>query len=299
MTEDKSMSESSIPSDERQRLIAGYVLYDLGPDEYAILQQWMAEDSAIAQDIADEIEQMQQVLESVYGTPDIPPPIHLRDTILEVYRARNVSVDSTVESQAVLPNPEFISAEQTLTPVALSPVALSSVQPHTRRRWVIGLGAVAAVLIAGLSLSNILLWRSLQTTRAQLENVQPSNAQPIRTVSLTPVDAETPTAASILVQINAEDLEATLGVENLQPLSDEKVYALWTVLQPDAPFTTDPKNAILTQTFTVDETGNASTQILLPRAYQDSQWVKAIAITIEDADAPQRHESSPIFIEAL
>lgn len=73
---------------------------------------------------------------------------------------------------------------------------------------------------------------------------------------------------------------------------------LWTVLQPDAPFTTDEKNAILTGVFAVDEQ-NKSAKITLPPVYREQQWIKAIAITVEADDAPQENLSSPILMGSL
>ena len=51
--------------------------------------------------------------------------------------------------------------------------------------------------------------------------------------------------------------------------------------------------------FTVDEQGQLSEQIVVPKAFRESNTVKAVAITVEDAAAPQRHESAPILIEQL
>ena len=79
----------------------------------------------------------------------------------------------------------------------------------------------------------------------------------------------------------------------------DRVYALWTVTAADAPATKDDKNAILTAVFTVDEAGDQIEKIVLPGVFRDRSEVQAIAITVEDASAPQAHESSPILIYQL
>ncbi|WP_421656795.1 anti-sigma factor [Leptothermofonsia sp. ETS-13] len=69
---------------------------------------------------------------------------------------------------------------------------------------------------------------------------------------------KTESNASAVVVVNPNNLEATLEVKNLPPLPPGKVYALWTVLEPNAPFTKDEKKAILTEVFQVDDRGNFS-----------------------------------------
>ncbi len=82
-------------------------------------------------------------------------------------------------------------------------------------------------------------------------------------------------------------------------LPPDKVYVLWTVLKKGAPFTTDKKNAILTEVFGVDAKGNVSKQITVPEAYRTKDLIAAIAVTMEDATAPQKHAGAPILIVKL
>lgn len=251
----KSMSREEI-----QQLIAGYVLYDLSPEEFETLQRLAATDLTIAQEIAE----LQEALESAYGPAEVQPPEGLWTSILAAQRAPKAA------------------------PSHSSPPSLASVRSR-RRRWGTGLGAMAAALIVGLGVSNYALWRSLQATQAQRDPAETI------TVFLEPTSAENPAVATVI--LNPDDLEATLTIENLPPLPEGQVYVLWTVLQPDAPFTTDDKDSILTNVFTADSEANQP--ISLPQVYRDRQWLKAIAITVEAADAPQRHESSPILITML
>jgi hypothetical protein len=138
-----------------------------------------------------------------------------------------------------------------------------------------------------------MLWRALQATRNQMQ------AADVLTVSLEPAAGSSAEAATAMVRLDLDNLEATLDVDNLPPLPEGQVYVLWTVLQPNAPFTTDDKNAILTEVFTAENQGDGGVAISLPGVYRDLDWIKAIAITVEAADSPQQHRSSPILIEML
>ncbi|WP_204141573.1 anti-sigma factor [Halomicronema sp. CCY15110] len=256
----------SISAEALQELIAGYVLYDLSPEEAATLQQLMAQDATIA----PAIERLQTLLEAAHTSAAVPPPDRVRAAVL--------------------------NAHQALSPVA-EPATAGSVVPlvpprsSPRRRWR-GWGAVAAAIIVGLGVSNVVLWRSLQMAR------NPLGSGDALIVTLTPIASDTPSASAI-VTINAESLQATLDIGQLPPLEVGQVYALWTVLQPNAPFTTDDKDAILTEVVTADDLGRPAVQIPLPPVYRDREWIKAIAVTVEAADAPQRHVSSPILFTAL
>lgn len=257
-------------SEQLQNLLAGYVLYDLSPEESATLAALQATDPSLQQ----EIEQLQHVLEIAYSGEPVSAPAHLRQAVLRVANAAK---------------PAAKPAAQSMIEGRLEP-DLSALPTVRSPRWRLALGAAAAALIAGLGLSNMLLWRSLQLERAQ----QPSSET--ITVSLdSPSDS-----AQAQVVIDPDTLEGSLAVENLPPLQPGSVYVLWTVLNPNAPVTADPKNAILTTVFTVDEQGNGRQPIDLPAVYRhDPGLVKAVAITQEKADAPQAHQSPPILIQPL
>lgn len=274
-------------SDELQLLIAGYVLCDLSPEEAAALEQQMAADPAVAAAVATAAAEMQQALETVYAPPEIEPPAHLRSAILAA--ASQPVPDSAAETttEKLLPFPQ--------TPAQSSTPQAKTLPTRQRRFWQRGLIAGAAALIAGLSISNYWLWRQVQVLQASA--VPDSTAKSPLTFSLQPTGAVATTAA-VQVVVDPNTLEAMVTVENLPPLPPGKVYALWTVVDPNAPVTTDDKNAILTEVFTVDSEGRASTQTPVPRAFRDNA-VTAVAITIEDANAPQQHEASPILIQKL
>jgi len=244
-----------MPSEELQLLIAGYVLGDLDPEEAAEFEQLLAQNPAIA----NEISQMQVALETAYAPPQLPPPAHLRSTILEnAYPARS-------------------------TPLSANRRKLLS--------WRSALEIAAAAVIITLGINNYQLRQTLQTAQ-----VQPPQSEVI-TYVLNATDAGS--AASAKVIVNPKDLEATIAVQNLPPLPPGKVYALWTVVTPSAPYTTDDKKAILTEVFEVDERGNFSQTVAVPKVYRFEDLVVKVAVTIEDANAPQKHIGSPIMITGL
>lgn len=210
-------------------------------------------------EVRQAVEQMQLALEQTYAPEEIQPSPRLRSIVMGTATAEDLDQ---------------------IIPISTLP------------RWAKPLGILAALLIGILSLSNYFLWRSRSTQQARLQSVEKLvfSLEPTENVNLSP---------QVVVKVDPETLQGTLIVEALPPLEPGKVYVLWTVLTPDAPFTTDTKGAILTQVFTASTTGEQTQPIILPRAFQDPSLIKAIAVTIEDAAAPQRHESSPILIEKL
>jgi anti-sigma factor RsiW len=247
----------SIPSEQLQLLIAGYVLGDLDPEEATEFERLLADNPAIANEVA----RFQQTLELAYAPPEESPPAHLRSNILDAYRmARQDSEQQTATSR---PRRPTIS-------------------------WGRLGGAVAAALIVGLSINNYRLWRALQATRIERAELQ------TLVYALTTTDTSGDATASIVV--NPNTLEATIQVENLPPLPPDQVYVLWTVLQQGAPFTVDEKGAILTDVFQVDEQGEIVQTVPVPRVYRSQEFIDKLAITREDAESPQLHQGSPILI---
>lgn len=243
-------------SEQLELLIAGYVLGDLSLEEAQEFEQLLQANPAIAQ----EVERMQKVLEISYAPPEVVPPPHLRSAIVQANTSQT--------------EPK-INSRPALNLLWRSPL------------WVKSIGVAAAALVVALGISNYRLRQSLQVQN----QVRPSQ---VLTYTLSAKAANSP--ASATVTVDRSKLEAVLNVDNLPPLPPEKVYVLWTVLKPGAPFTTDSKNAILTEVFTVDDRGDAAKTIAVPAVYRDRALVAAVAITVEDAVSPQQHEGTPILI---
>lgn len=262
-----------MPSEELQLLIAGYVLGDLDPAEVVEFERLLAVDPTIAEELA----QMQAALELSYAPPEIAPPAHLRTAILE-----------TIDSQTPAPD-----TNQKITPLPAARPDSSLTSSPTRRSfsWNRAWGAAAAVLIAALGISNYRLWQTLQATQTE---VRPSDAL---TYTLQGIEPSSTAVATLVVDPGT--LDAALTVNNLPPPPPGKTYVLWTVLKPNAPFTTDRKNAVLTEILTPNAEGSLVETIAVPDLYRSSQYVAKVAVTLEDAAAPQAHAGTPILITGL
>lgn len=245
-----------------QDLIAGYVLGNLSAEEAVALWQLLEQHPSFQADL----EQMQTILERVYNPPSVAPPSSLKDRILAQQR-----------------------------PLTAPPTKLFSkpTSANISAPWWAPLGAA---LVVFLGLNNLRLWQELelaQSTAPRFSSVA------TLTVRLDPTPNNPRPSASAEVLIDSQTLQAFLKVENLPHLSPDEVYVLWTVIEEGAPFTVDHVNAILTTVFEVDEQGNASRTIDLPPPYRALSQIKALAITQEDAAAPNQHLGSPLMFRGL
>lgn len=256
-------------SEHLQLLIAGYVLGDLDPDEAAQFEQILLDYPAIV----DEVTQMQAALELSYASPEVEPPAHLRSAILTAHA-----------------NPVQQTSQEPTT-LAAVPHSTSRKSPRNLFPWSRALNLAAAVLIVVLGVNNYRLRQTLQASQTETQRLAALN------YSLKSTEPSNPAFATVAV--NPNNLEAVLTVKNLPPLPPGKVYVLWTVLKQDAPYTTDAKGAILTQAFNVDAQGNVAQPIIVPRVFQSEGLVSKVAVTIEDATAPQKHEGKPVMITSL
>lgn len=246
---------SPLPSECEQLLIVGYVLGDLSPAEAMLFAELVADNP----ELMEEVTKTQQALELAYPSPETAPPPKLRASVL----AANV--------------------RQNLQQEPVSPTTYAVTTPKTRSFWSRIFAAIALVTIVGLGYSNYRFWQ-IQTANREIPEV------PQRTYLLTSQDLPQNTKATLIV--NPDRLRATLTTNNLPPLPSDKVYALWTVVDKDAPFTTDEKSAILTAVFEVNESGNLEREIVVPQPHLTEEAIAKIAITVEDKSAPQAHKGS-------
>lgn len=235
------------------------------------------------------------------------------EQLMAGYVLGDLSPEETEElNQLLTENPQLATEIQGLQETfELIPYALPEVEPPSHLRaaileatavktkpnplrklsrlpWSTLVTSVAAVLALVFGLDNYRLRQALKDQSPSRETL---------TYALKPTKSNNPASASVI--INPNNLEAQLNAENLPPLPPGKVYALWTVLKPNAPFTTDDKGAILTEAFVVDAKGKVSQPITLPPVFHSKDFVSKIAITLEDAASPQEHKGSPILIISL
>ena len=254
---------STLPPDCERLLISGYVLGDLSPAEAQLFEEMLSENPALT----EQVTAMQQALDSVYTPTEVAPPLTLRDRILATANAQKV--------------------ESTVAPIIIdSEVTNAEVTAPTRSILGIILGAIALAIIALLGINNYRLW---QTVRSSDENLQTAQ----NTYLLQGEDLPETTSARLIV--DRDRLNATLIANDLPNLPPDKVYALWTVVGKDVPYTTDEKGAILTAVFKVNESGNFEREIALPQPHLEPRTINKIAITVEERSAPQAHTGS-IFL---
>ncbi|MGG6265969.1 anti-sigma factor [Leptolyngbya sp. AN03gr2] len=210
--------------------------------------------------------------------------------------AQNPAIAQEVEEMQQALEVTYDPPEVTPPAYLRSAILNASVAPRrvrTRRSipWNGILNVIAAGLILTLGMNNYSLHRSL--LQYQAENRE------LKDIVFALQGTERAKTASAKFEVDPNRLEATLTVQNLPPLPPGKVYALWTVLKPEAPFTVDSQNAILTVAFTVDAQGNATQSIPVPKVYRTGELVTRVAVTAEDAAAPQRHEGKAVLTSKI
>ena len=254
--------------EEKSLLLAGYVLGELSSEEGHLLAQMLAAEPALHEELAE----LQASCDRAYGAT-AEPPAGLKGAVL-----------SEFDRMSTAP----VRSER------------NTFWTGSNRRWAWrGIGALAAGLIAALGVQNQHLRQRVDVLIAERDAlVEPQLAGETINVALSSTgDEGSPGQVSLV--IDPADLNAVLVAEGLTPLGSDRVYALWTVVQPNVPVTTDEKGAILTAVFTVDADGAQTQEIDLPRVFESVEDVKAIAVSVESADAPQKHQSSPILSEQL
>lgn len=258
---------STLPPDCQQLLISGYVLGDLSPAEALLFEEMLSVDPSLA----EQVTAMQQALDAVYIPAEVSPPTALRDRILTTANAQKT--EPIVEPTAT-PDPEAnVEANTEATDSSSSTLAKI-------------LGAIALAIIALLGIANYRLWQTARTT-----DIESPTAQ--NTYLLEGEDVPETTSARLVV--NRDRLNATLIANDLPTLPPDKVYALWTVVGNDVPYTTDEKGAILTAVFKVNESGDLEREIAVPQPHLEPRTINKMAITVEDRAAPQAHTGS-IFL---
>lgn len=261
---------STLPPECEQLLISGYVLGNLSPAEALLFQEMLTENP----NLIEQVTMMQETLDLVYAPAEVSPPTGLRDRILTAAnsQATNLETDVATSETAESSTAENLGSSET---------------SRSKFPWSKILGAIALGTIAILGIANYQLWQSTQTaTTTDTQSEQ-------KTYLLNDPDSAKESTAELVVDPNR--LDATLSAKDLPPLPPEKVYALWTVVGKDVPYTTDEKGAILTAVFQVDEAGNFNQEIAVPQPHFEPKTIKKIAITVEDVSAPQAHTGS-IFI---
>lgn len=272
----------SASTDQISLLLAGYVLGTLDAAEAEMFAQMVVEDPALV----EQIDQMQQALESAYDMPELAPPPQLREKVL-----------AAVSHPEKRTNLESAPAELPAEPIGIAPAP----ERRSSVRTSPSLKAVAIALLTALGLStffNYMLWRSLKQQVVITPAPSPQE-QTARSLIFQLSSTESSQPGTAEVSVNPNTLTAKINTSELPSIAPDEVYVLWTVLKPEAPFTTDAKGAILTTIFEVDEQGSASKTLSLPTVFQQPELIAALGITVELAESPQRHTGAPVLLSPI
>lgn len=254
---------SNLPTECQQLLISGYVLGNLSTAEALLFNEMLKENP----ELVDQIEVMQTAFDEAYTPVEIAPPPQLRDRILTAARAQTTDIRGASNSVA----------ETDEVPSRLSRIRV-----------------IVAALLGIIAISSITNYRLWQIVRVANEKSETENIAGDRKFYLLGSE-DLSQEISAELAVDPQGQNGTLKANNLPVLPSNQVYALWTVVGNDVPYTTDDKGAILTAVFQVDAAGNFSQEIAVPQPHLEPRTIKKIAITVEDIAAPQAHEGS-IFI---
>lgn len=200
----------SQPTDTHlEELLAGYALNALSPEETAELEHYLRQHPELEQQLSE----LQAVMGYLGQAFQESAPASLRTRILSI---------------------PHLSPAPTSAPAT----------PQHRWSWRSPCGAIAALLIVGLSIDNVLLRQRL--TALQVE-FTPASTEENYVFHLAGTAEATPASAKVIVDIHAG--EVLMGVQNLPPLPPQETYQLWA-------FTAD-QTGILCGRFNTDETGQA------------------------------------------
>ena len=300
------------PSDRVLFLVSGYVLGTLEAAESTEFAQLISQDSTILR----EVDQLQQALEDAYDIVERDPPPQLREKVLaaasliapEVVApgvvAPEVRPKFTVGSQLPALSPSASPSPALSSPVLASaaepvPEALYSRSPSVLRSLMRLLWIATAIAIAALGISNYILWRQVKQQIAARPDPSALELPTSNPLTYTLESTAAAKAATAKVTVYPDTLTAELDTSRLPQLPPDQVYALWAVLKPQAPFTTDNKGAVLATTFKVDEQGEVSKAIAVPNVFQQPQVIAALGVTVESASAPQSHAGDPVLLAKL
>jgi anti-sigma factor RsiW len=188
-----------------EALMAGYVLNDLTPEEAEVFNRLLADNPHLTA----QVQHLQETLNVLpYALPDVEPPLHLRQAILEA------------------------TGESNLQPV----------RQRSRLPWGRVAAGIAALIALTLGVNNYLLRQELRTAIASNErlreelqaaknqgNVVSVLQQPYtRVFSLQGTEQANKASGSIVVNFNQQ--KAVIVFQNLPRPSENQIYRLWAII---------------------------------------------------------------------
>lgn len=295
-------SSEQQPPSKQQLLLAGYILGDLDLEESQAFEQLLSSDPTVQAELA----QLQSSLDTIYGSEVAPPPA-LKASVLAAAEQSIRTSSSIATSSSASSTVGSTGVKSTTNSTPVEPASTNSTNSfkapiQLQRKILLLVSGVLAALSLYLGSQNYSLRQAVETLQdenAALEQTDDNTELVTYSLDATENATEREQTSSVKISVNSDRSTATLEARGLPVLSNDQVYALWTVVPEDTPVTKDAKNAILTAVFTVDEAGNQINEIVLPGVFREQTQVQAIAVTVESADAPQAHKSSPILFREL
>ncbi len=186
----------SLPPEQLQELLAGYVLGNLSPEEAESLRQLFS----TYPELMGDVQQLQEVLSTMpYALPEAVPPDQLRGAILS----------ATADEEGWRSPPQ--------------------------KRWqrlAVTWGSIAAVLLLALGLDNVRLRGQLSATQAQVAQQRDLIAmlQEPKTQLISLKGMAQMASASGRAVITPGHPAAILVLQNLPNLPEDRYYCLWAIV---------------------------------------------------------------------
>ena len=215
---DNSQPDNSQPDhwQQRQDLLASYVLGDLTSEEVTEVNELLASHP----ELVEEVKHLQETLALLpFALPEDEPPQKLGSQILQA--ATGISKE----------NSRFSISKNNISKNNITKNSISKKVNSKQKIWLGLAGALAASFILGLGIYSYSLQKTIVATRNELSYYQETVAllgQPNnRLLSLKGTDKKSQATGSFVIVPDVG--KGVLSLQNLSPLPRNKVYRLWAV----------------------------------------------------------------------
>jgi anti-sigma-K factor RskA len=187
-----------------------------------------------------------------------------------------------VETLPLETPPPHLQAKVLSAAYALNTSSQFRPTPREISPWLGIVTAAAALLVLGLGIDN---YRLRVAQRDMLQTPELAVLAP-NALFYSFKGTESAKLALGRMIVNPKTLEALITFENLPPLPQGKVYALWALRNG---------KTIPCGQFQANAQGQAVDSLLMPPVYQERPWVKEAIVTVEDAAVPDQPKGPTIL----